>query len=300
MKHSQHICLLFLSLFCLLPQANGQDSVFVSASGVEVAKEYATYYHVYQSQKNLLLRSTLTLSDNRLVCLTGFAGSKGKVKRKKISKLSTILATVYHPNGEAFTDLRLDQARPTNSDWKVYDENGGMIGKMTSSRSTSYSVDNILTFEWHFLTGEPKIITRYEDGKWVSTTRMNEEGEIIGRFYPGGPLTLPKDNSQKVQDQEEIEETGTAPIPLNIGLMRRMTGYPLIARDAGIEGQVVYRCFVNREGKVVDFMIIQSAHPILDFQLAAFLPLLEFTPAIGPDGDPIPFYVNIPFNFRLM
>lgn len=297
MKNSQHICLLLMSLLCLLPHVSAQDTVFISSTGAEVARSEAAYYHVYQIQKNLLLQSTHTFPENRLVSLTGFAGSKGKIKRKKLSKLSTILGMVYHPNGQVFTDFRLNDTKSADPDWKAYDENGDLIGKMVQNNSGIYPFDDSLAFEWYFPTGEPKVITRYKDGKWVSSTRWNEEGEITSKFYPGGPLTFPKDHQKLL---EEIEEMGTAPVPLNIGLLSTMIGFPRIARDAGIEGQVVYRCLVNREGKMVDFMIIQSVHPILDFQIAGFLPLLEFTPAIGPEGDPILFYVDIPFNFRLM
>lgn len=88
------------------------------------------------------------------------------------------------------------------------------------------------------------------------------------------------------------------PQPLNMELVRRSIGYPEIAREAGIEGQLVVRVLVSESGNYVRHLMIKKVHPILAEAVEAYLPALQFTPAIQ-NNRPIKFWVNIPFRFKL-
>lgn len=86
--------------------------------------------------------------------------------------------------------------------------------------------------------------------------------------------------------------------PLNMDDVKRATGYPLIAREAGIEGAVMMRILVDSKGRYVKHYVAKAAHPLLTKEVEIALPFLVFTPAIQ-SGKPIPFWVNIPYNFKL-
>ncbi|MDB4285912.1 energy transducer TonB [bacterium] len=89
------------------------------------------------------------------------------------------------------------------------------------------------------------------------------------------------------------------PKPRNMDDIRKMIGYPEIAKDAGIEGQVVVRVLVDKLGNYKKHKVIKKVHPILAEACEKQVPKLKFTPAIQ-GGKPIPFWVNIPFKFKLL
>jgi protein TonB len=89
------------------------------------------------------------------------------------------------------------------------------------------------------------------------------------------------------------------PQPLNMDDVRKIIGYPEIARDAGIEGQVVVRVLVDEKGNYRKHKMIKKVHPILAEAVESNLKQLKFSPAIQ-GNKPIKFWVNIPFRFKLM
>lgn len=93
----------------------------------------------------------------------------------------------------------------------------------------------------------------------------------------------------------EIEE----PKPLNMGDIQRLIGYPVKARDGGIQGNVVVRMLIDSSGKPVDNRVITQVSPVLSNQVEYYLMDLRLSPATI-NGKAIPFWVNIPFNFKLL
>ncbi|MEM9722058.1 MAG: M56 family metallopeptidase, partial [Bacteroidota bacterium] len=86
---------------------------------------------------------------------------------------------------------------------------------------------------------------------------------------------------------------------LNIREVKKAIGYPQVARKAGIEGNVIARVLVNKEGKYVRHVMLNGVHPVLERSVGAQLPELMFSPAIQ-NGEPVMFWVNIPFAFKLI
>lgn len=89
------------------------------------------------------------------------------------------------------------------------------------------------------------------------------------------------------------------PKPINLNELYKEIGYPQIARDASIEGMVVARIMIDEEGQYLEHEIIQEAHVILSIAVEKQLPKLKMTPALK-DGVPVKYWVNIPFNFKLI
>lgn len=89
------------------------------------------------------------------------------------------------------------------------------------------------------------------------------------------------------------------PKPINMADIQKAIGYPQIARDAGIEGNVVVRVLVDELGNYSRHKVINQVHPILTKAVEEHVNKLRFTPAIQ-GGEPIKFWVNIPFSFKLL
>lgn len=88
------------------------------------------------------------------------------------------------------------------------------------------------------------------------------------------------------------------PKPINLDEVKMAIDYPLIAREMEIQGQVIVRILVDKKGKYVKHIIAKAGHPILQKEVEKWLDFLVFSPAIQ-GGNPIRFWVNIPFNFKL-
>lgn len=89
------------------------------------------------------------------------------------------------------------------------------------------------------------------------------------------------------------------PAPLNMDAVKKAIGYPKRARNQGIEGQVIVRVLISRDGTMEKVRMIQEVHPLLDDAVMAQLDTLYFASAVQ-QGENIRFWVNIPFNFRLL
>ena len=74
--------------------------------------------------------------------------------------------------------------------------------------------------------------------------------------------------------------------------------YPEMARRAGIEGSVVLRALIDKEGKVRKVVVLKSNADILNQAAVDVALQWVFAPAIMNNG-PVLVWVTIPFTFRL-
>ncbi len=112
--------------------------------------------------------------------------------------------------------------------------------------------------------------------------------------------TLPGGTTAKtvlgVNDFIAVEQ---APKPLNLGEIRSKIGYPQVARDADIEGDVVVRILVDKEGSYVRHVVLKDVHPTLQEAVEVEISNIRFAPAVN-QGEEVAFWVNVPFAFRLI
>ena len=114
-------------------------------------------------------------------------------------------------------------------------------------------------------------------------------------FMNGPEVIVPKDEpgiSEFVRVNEE-------PRPINESDVKKLVGYPRIAIDAHIEGQVVFRVLVDHYGRIQKYQIVNEVHPILSSAVEKHIEKMIFTPAMK-DGMPVKFWVNVPFNFKIL
>ena len=190
------------------------------------------------------------------------------------------LAEAYQPNGERMTE-------GNSGHWVGYTDSlqlGVQRGNYT---------DGLKQGKWEILNPET--------GQIVARLTF-EKGKLVGPVVVFG-------EDKQVISEEEIEDyvdKGGAeaylnldPYPLNMDSVKLSIGYPQIARDAGIEGQVVVREMIDKSGRPTDYRVLRLVHPILSKAVTNQIMDLKFRPAIQ-DGKPIKFWVNIPFNFKLI
>ena len=75
--------------------------------------------------------------------------------------------------------------------------------------------------------------------------------------------------------------------------------YPAEAREMGIQGRVIVQFVVNKSGKAVEPVIVQSLHHLLDDEA---IRLIESMPRWKPGeekGEPVRVKFTMPINFRL-
>lgn len=74
--------------------------------------------------------------------------------------------------------------------------------------------------------------------------------------------------------------------------------YPELAKMARIEGSVLVRVLVAKDGRVKNVVLLKGAHPLLDQAALAASRQAIFKPAIQ-HHEPVAAWVNIPFRFSL-
>jgi protein TonB len=82
------------------------------------------------------------------------------------------------------------------------------------------------------------------------------------------------------------------------GAARATPIYPDLAIKAGIEGKVVVRLLVGKDGTVRQAVVEHSTAEILNDAALDAARLFRFTPAIMSNG-PVTLWVLFPFTFRL-
>ncbi len=91
-------------------------------------------------------------------------------------------------------------------------------------------------------------------------------------------------------------DEGPVPIGGYEGIQRRVV-YPRIAREAGIEGQVIVYAFIDTDGIVQETMVLKSI-PMLDDAAVDAIERTRFNPAKQRDRV-VAVWLSIPIDFRL-
>ena len=100
----------------------------------------------------------------------------------------------------------------------------------------------------------------------------------------------------------EAESGTAAQACTDAGVMRHVvkeTKYPGKARRKGIQGQVIVRFVVERDGSVGDIKVIRPVHPLLDEEAVRVVKTFpDFSPGLQR-GKPVRVSYNLPLNFAL-
>ena len=114
----------------------------------------------------------------------------------------------------------------------------------------------------------------------------------------GNPFVEKPDKKPEIGPNEFVM-LEKEPAPVNMDELKKLIGYPTMAKEAEIEGKVVLRIQVDGNGNYVKHIVIKDPHPILTTEVSKQIRNLKFTPGIQA-GKPIKVWVTIPFDFKLM
>ena len=103
----------------------------------------------------------------------------------------------------------------------------------------------------------------------------------------------------RMQAQQIAANRNVEPVPINLDSIKRVVGYPNLAKEAQIQGDVIAYLKVDSTGAVVKHHLVYSCHPIMERAVDAQISHLRFVPG-RMDGKHHAFWVNIPFKFRML
>lgn len=107
----------------------------------------------------------------------------------------------------------------------------------------------------------------------------------------------------EIEEKVHIRVEKMPSFPGGMGALIQFIGnnldYPQDAADLGVEGTVVVKFVVNKQGKAVNPEILKPVHPLLD---KAALDVVAKLPTFEPGeqaGEKVPVYFNLPVQFKL-
>ncbi|MEL6672139.1 MAG: TonB family protein [Bacteroidota bacterium] len=293
MKTRISLCLVWAMLFSLpLP---AQTFIYFDSLLRPASKAQATLAKTREIGETQIVEKTYSWPDKVLLAEEVFQGPSRDIRKLRMYNLYRADLKLYFPDGSL--------------------KSHGTFSPEISQSWQHFFPDGTLRAKWEPLTNQK--------GKYQGSRRswFRENGKKLMEESPGGEvkawhpngqlsLTCQKENiiaydsaGQVIAFQDSLTSQGIIiqePIPLNMGHIRRLIGYPKLARDAGIEGLVVYALKVNDKGEPQEFFLFRSSHPTLDDPIQAALPLLKFSPAQTDQDIAVPMWVFIPFNFKLL
>jgi periplasmic protein TonB len=112
------------------------------------------------------------------------------------------------------------------------------------------------------------------------------------------------DGTQVLPDEPEVKPTDfilleKEPQAVNLDELKKVIGYPPLAKEGEIQGKVVLRVMVDKNGDYVKHIVLDNPHPILTRAVESKISMLKMTPGIQA-GKPIKVWVTLPFKFTLM
>lgn len=102
--------------------------------------------------------------------------------------------------------------------------------------------------------------------------------------------------SKKIKNIRGLEPIIVDPEPLNIDKLN--FHYPKELQSAGIEGTVFLELWIDKEGNVINVILMESAHPDLDRIAVENAWKIKFSPAMEKD-KPVARRMGFPITFKL-
>jgi periplasmic protein TonB len=125
-----------------------------------------------------------------------------------------------------------------------------------------------------------------------------EEVEGASGAQAEEPEALPGGAPEGAPAPEQALELRDVARPPSVAL-RVTPVYPREARQARVEGTVLLRVIVGRDGAVEPGIRVVRSIPALDAAAIAAIERWRFSPALGHSGQPVRVIIEVPFQFFL-
>lgn len=141
----------------------------------------------------------------------------------------------------------------------------------------------------------------------IGLTDNHGDGDPFAYIPDGKPCaTCPDDGgiTQVLPEEPEVKPTDFVllekePQAVNLDDLKKLIGYPALAKEGEIQGKVVLRVMVDKNGDYVKHIVLDSPHPILTKAVESKISMLKMTPGIQ-GGHPVKVWVTLPFKFSLL
>ncbi|MDD3320110.1 MAG: energy transducer TonB [Paludibacter sp.] len=146
-----------------------------------------------------------------------------------------------------------------------------------------------------------EVLNVVENDKEVASIEINSEDEkdkVVVVNAPVAPRVVEEDDNVVFQVVE------TMPLfPGGEAAMMKYMGdnikYPVIAQENGIQGRVICQFVVNKDGSIVDVVVVRSVDASLDKEAIRMIQSMpRWTPG-KQRGKPVRVKYTLPVNFRL-
>jgi protein TonB len=131
-------------------------------------------------------------------------------------------------------------------------------------------------------------IIQFEDALKIDPSMMD-----IRRQH----VKLVKDNKDPDPSPDETISVNKPPYVDNSLIMSKLQ-YPELAKKAGLEGKVVLRVLVRRNGSVKKFIVENTDSELFNKSAGDAVMKTQFLPAIQ-NGKPVACWLSVPISFKI-
>lgn len=127
-----------------------------------------------------------------------------------------------------------------------------------------------------------------DDDGFINIPDETGDGKVIG--------VIEEDKEPGIEDFIFVSQN---PEPINMDEVKKLIVMPELAVNIGLEGEVLVRILIDKEGLYRRHKVIKKVHPLLAEAVEKQIHKLKFIPAIQGD-QAIMFWVNVPFRFTVL
>lgn len=258
--------LYLLLLLSATTLTKGQSQALTNVVATKTDTVYLGEGDLKLKSKSQAIRYRITQND--------VAVSNGKIQR------------TYYMSGKIFSELyfhsepQKDNPKKTNNIkdgiYREWFENGNL--KLQASYNNNKFNGEFITW-WK--NNQKRRVDNYTDGKCTGGTCYDSTGVAVA-YYP--------------YEQMPLFPGGEKELLYFIGHNLR---YPVVAQENGVQGTVILRFVITKEGKVDNITILRSLSIETDreaYRVVAALP--DWTPG-KQEGEPVNVYYTLPIKYRL-
>lgn len=188
--------------------------------------------------------------------------------------------------------------------YEFENETPELLGKATN--------EPVVKFVTEFIAGNPlptSEVTINEDfGEFATIDKLAYSSSIGGvdmsydELRSNAPVANDDNSVNITQKESEPDPFIFNPIEKSPATdmqgLSRLIEYPVLARQAGIEGKVILRVLIGKSGEPLKAMVMNTESALLNQAAIDAVMKAAFTPGIQ-NGNPVKVWVTIPVNFKL-
>ena len=118
------------------------------------------------------------------------------------------------------------------------------------------------------------------------------------------PVEAPKVQEEEVEDQSVFQVVEKMPefpggMAACLKFLSNNIKYPTISQENGVQGKVIVQFVVNKDGSIVDPVVVRSVDPYLDKEALRVISMMpKWSPGMQR-GKPVRVKYTVPVTFRL-